>query len=59
MELSKIIARSNEPFMVPDADYGRYSLFGNVVFTCGALCKGNEIWIRYGVSDEVVRRARV
>ncbi len=53
---SKVIARTEEPIMIPSADYELTGFFGNVVFTNGHIVKpdGDTIIIYYGASDEVV-----
>lgn len=48
----KILAKSKEPLVQPETDYELYGFFGNVVFTCGALIKNDELWIYYGAADE-------
>lgn len=48
---SKIIARSDNPILEPQADYEVSGFFGNVVFSCGALTDGDRVKIYYGVSD--------
>ncbi|HYG18126.1 MAG TPA: glycoside hydrolase family 130 protein [Ohtaekwangia sp.] len=51
---SKVLARSEFPFMEPTEYYERKGFFGNVVFTNGHLVKGDAITIYYGASDEVI-----
>ena len=53
---SIVIARTEEPIMVPSADYELSGFFGNVVFTNGhtVSADGNTITIYYGASDEFV-----
>ncbi|WP_274653916.1 glycoside hydrolase family 130 protein [Paenibacillus humicola] len=48
---SKVIARSDRPIMEPEADYERQGFFGEVVFSCGALVRGDTVAMYYGVSD--------
>lgn len=48
---SRIIARCDEPILKPEAGYEINGFFGNVVFTCGAICENNIIKLYYGVSD--------
>ena len=55
----KILARSAEPLLTPEAPYERAGFFPNVVFTCGALLRGEELTIYYGGADKVVCRARI
>lgn len=56
---TKVIARSNEPIMTPDAAYEQEGFFGNVVFTNGHVVNGDEIILYYGASDEVICGARL
>lgn len=51
---SKVLARSERPFMVPSASYERTGFFGNVVFTNGHIIEGDTIRMYYGASDEVI-----
>ena len=56
---SKVIARSKEPLMHPQADYEVKGFYGNVVFSCGAITKDNgEVIIYYGASDELTAAAK-
>ena len=57
---SKVIARSEEPIMVPSEEYELTGFFGNVVFTNGHVLEpdGDTLTIYYGASDEVVCAAR-
>ncbi|NIK70667.1 MULTISPECIES: glycoside hydrolase family 130 protein [unclassified Paenibacillus] len=48
---SKVIARSGNPIMEPEADYERNGFFGGVVFSCGALVDGDRIRMYYGAAD--------
>jgi len=54
---SKVLARSKEPIMEPNAPYEQTGFFGNVVFTNGHLVDGDRITMYYGASDEVICRA--
>lgn len=53
---SKVIARTNEPIMVPTENYELTGFFGNVVFTNGHIINpdGDTVTIYYGASDEFV-----
>lgn len=53
---SKVIARTEEPIMVPTAAYEVSGFFGNVVFTNGHIvdADGDTITVYYGASDEFV-----
>jgi predicted GH43/DUF377 family glycosyl hydrolase len=50
---SKVIARSREPILRPEAPYEKEGFFGSVVFTCGALVEGDRVRIYYGAADDV------
>lgn len=49
-----VIARSDEPIMVPATDYEKYGFFGMVIFTNGHVVDGDTVTIYYGASDEVI-----
>jgi predicted GH43/DUF377 family glycosyl hydrolase len=55
---TKVIARSNEPLMVPTEDYETSGFFGNVVFTNGHIVDGDTITMYYGAADEFVCAAK-
>ena len=48
---SKVLAKTNEPILVPEADYETNGFFGDVVFTCGVTLQNQSLRIYYGVSD--------
>jgi predicted GH43/DUF377 family glycosyl hydrolase len=54
----KVLARSLEPIMEPQAEYEQNGFFGKVVFTNGHLVNGDEITLYYGASDSVICGAR-
>lgn len=56
---SKVLARSTEPVMEPIQPYEQTGFFGNVIFTNGNYVKGDDIFIYYGASDEVICGARL
>lgn len=54
----KVLNRSMEPILQPEA---RWELAGdvqNVVFTCGSVLRGNELWVYYGGADSVIGLAK-
>jgi len=51
---TRVIGRSREPILRPEATYEREGFFGGVVFTCGALVDGDQVRIYYGAADGVV-----
>jgi predicted GH43/DUF377 family glycosyl hydrolase len=54
---SRVIARLDEPFMLPEAEYERVGFFPNVVFACGAIIDGDDVHMYYGAADEHIARA--
>jgi predicted GH43/DUF377 family glycosyl hydrolase len=56
---SKVLARSTEPVMEPIQPYEQTGFFGNVIFTNGHYVKGDNIFMYYGASDEVICGARL
>jgi beta-1,2-mannobiose phosphorylase / 1,2-beta-oligomannan phosphorylase len=55
---AKVLARTEEPIMVPKEDYELHGFFGEVVFTNGHIVKGDELIIYYGAADEFVCGAK-
>lgn len=55
---SKVLARTEEPIMIPKEDYELHGFFGEVVFTNGHIVNGDELTIYYGAADEFVCGAR-
>ena len=51
---SRVLARSHDPILEPDAAYEQTGFFGNVVFTNGHIVDGDTITMYYGASDEVI-----
>jgi predicted GH43/DUF377 family glycosyl hydrolase len=56
---SIVLARSKEPIMEPTQSYEQTGFFGNVVFTNGHYVIGDDIFMYYGASDEVICGARL
>ena len=50
---ARVIARSREPILRPEAAYEREGFFGGVVFTCGLLVEGDTVRVYYGAADGV------
>ncbi len=55
---SEVLARTEEPIMVPTANYELHGFFGEVVFTNGHIVNGDELTIYYGAADEFVCGAK-
>jgi Mg2+/Co2+ transporter CorB len=51
---SKLIARCRYPVFSPNADYERVGNGLNIVFTCGTLVRGDEVWMYYGAADTCI-----
>ena len=51
---SIVLARSEEPIMVPIETYERTGFFGEVIFTNGHIVDGDKIQMYYGAADEFV-----
>lgn len=48
---SKVVARSNQPILIPEKPYEIEGFFGGVVFSCGVIVEGDTIKMYYGVAD--------
>jgi len=51
---TKIISRTDEPILEPEASYEKFGQVPNVVFPCGAVVLGEKIFIYYGGADQVI-----
>jgi beta-1,4-mannooligosaccharide/beta-1,4-mannosyl-N-acetylglucosamine phosphorylase len=49
-----VIYRTEGWSLAPHESYERYGDVPNVVFTCGAVVKGDEVWVYYGAADTCV-----
>lgn len=56
---SKVLARSEQPFMEPTESYELTGFFGNVIFTNGHDVQGDTVHMYYGASDEVICKAEL
>jgi predicted GH43/DUF377 family glycosyl hydrolase len=54
---TRVLARSETPWLTPEADYETKGFFGNVVFTNGHVLDGDRILVYYGAGDSVIARA--
>ncbi|MBK6487265.1 MAG: glycoside hydrolase family 130 protein [Gemmatimonadetes bacterium] len=50
---SRVVARSIDPIMAPEAPYEREGFYGGVVFTCGLVDEGDRVRVYYGAADGV------
>jgi predicted GH43/DUF377 family glycosyl hydrolase len=55
----RIIARSDEPILAPEALYECSGFFGKVIFSCGALLENEKVKIYYGAADTCICYAEV
>ena len=45
------------PILEPEMSYEKKGYVPNVVYSCGAVVRGGELWIYYGAADRVIGRA--
>ena len=57
-EPTKVLKRTDEPILQPEADWEVKGDVKNVVFTCGAVLLGTELWVYYGGADTVIGLAK-
>ena len=50
---ARVLGRSKDPILAPEAPYERKGFFGEVVFTCGVLAEGDSVRVYYGAADGV------
>lgn len=55
---SKVIARSPYPVLSPDAQYENEGFKSGVVYACGAIVRGDTLYVYYGGADSVVCAAK-
>ena len=51
------IAWVSNPILEPKLPYEKEGFIPNVVYACGALVRGQELWIYYGAADRIIARA--
>jgi predicted GH43/DUF377 family glycosyl hydrolase len=50
----KLLRRASHWVLAPETDYEQRGLVPSVVYTCGALVRGDEVWVYYGAADTVI-----
>lgn len=50
---SKVVARSPDPILEPEAEYERFGDTDNVVFPQGVVVKDDTLYVYYGAADKV------
>ena len=53
-----VLKRTAEPILEPEADWEVQGDVNNVVFTCGGVLLGTELWVYYGGADTVIGLAK-
>lgn len=54
---TKVIGKTQHPFLTPEESYEVEGFFGNVVFTCGCTREKGILNIYYGAADDKIARA--
>lgn len=55
----RILYRSQDPILSPEATYEQGGLIHNVVYTCGAIVWKNHYYVYYGAGDTVIGLATI
>lgn len=55
----KVLKRGKDPILEPEKDYEKKGQVQNVVFSCGAVVKGDKLFIYYGGADTVIAVATI
>lgn len=53
-DMTKIIARTSDPILVPLTSYEKNGQVPNVVFPCGSALVGDQLYLYYGGADSTV-----
>ena len=56
---TKIIARQPEPILEPELDWEVNGYVPNVVFSCGQVVIGGELFVYYGGADTAIGVAKI
>ncbi|MDA1316767.1 MAG: hypothetical protein O3B87_01940 [bacterium] len=59
VDVTQVLARTPYPILEPEATYEREGVVDNVVFPCGHVVKGDELYFYYGAADKVLCGAKV
>ena len=55
----RVLAKTEFPFLVPEASYERYGLVSNITFPSGAHLDGDVLTVYYGAADMVCASAKL
>lgn len=50
----KVLYRTPYPILEPETDFEKFGIVNNVVFSCGAIVKENQLFVYYGGADKVM-----
>ncbi len=56
---ARVLYRSRRPILAPKRDYELFGKVSNVVFSCGNVVIGKELFVYYGAADSVVCVAKI
>ena len=56
---AQIILRSEEPILSPEKEYEQSGMVNNVVFTCGAIDRGDQYYVYYAAADQTIWLATI
>ena len=56
---SRVLARQSEPILEPELDWELFGHVNNVVFSCGQVVLGNEIFVYYAGADNAIGLAQL
>lgn len=59
IDLTKIIGRTSYPILEPETYFEKEGIVNNVVFSCGHIVRGDEVYIYYGGADKVICGAKI
>jgi predicted GH43/DUF377 family glycosyl hydrolase len=55
---TKVLKQTDEPILQPETEWELKGDVNNVVFTCGAVLLGTELWVYYGADDKTIGLAK-
>ncbi len=54
-----VLARTSDPIFSPEENYEKFGIVNNVVFPCGIILRGKNLFIYYGGGDKVTGVATI
>jgi predicted GH43/DUF377 family glycosyl hydrolase len=55
---TRVLKRQDEPILEPETQWEQVGDVPNVVFSCGGVLLGDELWVYYGGADTVIGLAK-